>query len=170
MGITSRSSHRGMPSKNKILKYWEENLDKLGPDMDGYYDIVEDSCWACNKHFTQIERCHIVPAVSGGSNKVSNLHLLCRSCHTESEGHVDYWNWFKYMRENEFKSFSSQINRILKIHKIDTEKEAAYLTSINASQKEWNNHVNKLVKGIFDKEVIEGESHVLSKDTKNNGL
>jgi hypothetical protein len=42
------------------------------------------------------ERCHIVPKHQGGTDDVSNLHLLCAACHVESEnltGSV-YWAWF----------------------------------------------------------------------------
>jgi len=88
-----------LPSKAQIYDYWKHRLSKL-------YLHVEPSkprCWACGFHYSArydikrpevgwdeilrrwnripLQRCHIIPKSLEGSDKVSNLFLLCRECH-----------------------------------------------------------------------------------------
>lgn len=53
-------------------------------------------CFACGWH-RRLERCHINAKVTGGSDEVSNLHLLCGWCHRLSEGleGEGYWEWLR---------------------------------------------------------------------------
>lgn len=52
-------------------------------------------CFCCGQPGS-LDRAHIRPLALGGSNSVENLHLLCRSCHIESENFQGegYWRWF----------------------------------------------------------------------------
>lgn len=88
-----------LPSKSEIFSYWKNRLEKLG----FFVDWGEPGCWACGFHYdakydirdpnarwakvlacwerVPLQRCHIVPRSLGGSNKASNLFLMCRECH-----------------------------------------------------------------------------------------
>lgn len=82
-----------LPSKKKILEFWWPKLKEL-EKVDVY--TLDSDCFCCglNKF---LERAHIKPECQGGANTVENLHLLCKSCHIESEGMCGdiYWDWFK---------------------------------------------------------------------------
>jgi 5-methylcytosine-specific restriction endonuclease McrA len=72
-----------LPSKKKIWDYWFNILLKDKPNYAYCYDEI--SCFACAKT-SGLERCHIVAHIDGGDECVSNLHLLCASCHSDTEG------------------------------------------------------------------------------------
>lgn len=124
------SRKRNMPPKNKILEYWHiekiftkaseekstrlEGLGKnqpqktlfglynINPDVNSL-NIIEktDFCFACGlQKITQ--RAHILAVSEGGNDTVENLHLLCKSCHDESDmlSGQAYWNWFNDKDEN----------------------------------------------------------------------
>ena len=100
-----------MPTKVKIKKYWEGklgNIEDFGETFDNTGKLINDGswnelridgCWRCGK-IGYVERAHINPRCEGGSDSVDNLHLLCRVCHTESEGMTSfkpnslYYEWF----------------------------------------------------------------------------
>ena len=65
-----------------------------------------DFCFACGL-ITRTERCHIDAISDGGSDDVTNLHLLCKSCHFESElfQKFSYWSWFNSKNEAQALSF-----------------------------------------------------------------
>ena len=94
MGINElKIKRRNMPSQKKIFEYWESRLDSIYPQQ----------CFACSSlDTTRLERAHIFARCDGGSDKVDNLHLLCRHCHVSSEtiSGEKYWQWFKYTFEN----------------------------------------------------------------------
>ena len=96
---TSQHNYRlSMPSKKQILNHWKDKLLNLKPVLD-YYDCDEldkiDFCFACGK-ICGLERAHITAVSDGGNNECSNIHLLCQSCHRESEMYSGefYWFWF----------------------------------------------------------------------------
>ena len=65
--------------------------------------VANDSdCMACGVS-TTLERCHITARHKGGSDDPSNIHLLCRSCHSESESwQGDAYNaWFLARQNND---------------------------------------------------------------------
>lgn len=90
---------RDLPSKSEIFLYWKNRFQKLGI----FVDWGEPSCWACGFHYSDkcdirkstkglsgllqcwekipLQRCHIVPRSLGGTNRASNLFLMCRECH-----------------------------------------------------------------------------------------
>lgn len=82
-----------LPSKYKIALYWSTSNPVL------CIDIGEPSCFACGFYRKQwdeprtlaarwekatLDRAHIVGVSQGGSNKASNVVLLCGRCHEES--------------------------------------------------------------------------------------
>jgi HNH endonuclease len=87
------SRPRRMPTSSKIRAYWRD-ADRwiergIDPDERGWYE----DCFACG--WAGSTRCHIVPRHKGGSDDVSNLHILCPVCHEQSENldEVAYWRW-----------------------------------------------------------------------------
>jgi len=46
---------------------------------------MEDMCWRCGVISCHLERAHILPVCEGGDNDESNLHLLCKMCHKQTE-------------------------------------------------------------------------------------
>ncbi|UOE45880.1 HNH endonuclease signature motif containing protein [Agromyces larvae] len=81
---------KNAPAAAKVLAYWAPLLEEAGLSVDAEY------CWACGANVGYLERAHILARIEGGSNEPSNLHLLCPSCHLDSEmlHGRDYWQWF----------------------------------------------------------------------------
>lgn len=59
------------------------------------------SCLRCGQN-TDLEVHHIEPIGAGGSNKLSNLATLCRSCHNDAHAaesanvtYSDFWKWIE---------------------------------------------------------------------------
>ena len=80
-----------MPSKNKIWNYWKSKYEAGELKGDKWSYVFEDEemvCFACCYYGSgvSIQRCHIIPHSVGGSEDVSNLHLLCGGCHQKTEG------------------------------------------------------------------------------------
>ena len=104
-----KPTHKNMPSRERITRYWVNNHRDHPESLpwwnrEPYYEhqIPEDCkwCFACKKSYHSVDRAHILPLSSGGGNGCENLHLLCHSCHKESEhlsGEV-YWVWIKSRR------------------------------------------------------------------------
>ena len=85
-------------TKEGVYKYWSSRLDGL----------TAGCCFRCGYKTTNLEAAHIDARVNGGADRLNNLHLLCRLCHTASELKEgdEYWDWFnsdtepiKYYRE-----------------------------------------------------------------------
>lgn len=94
------TSKRKIPTKHKIKEYWKHRIVEMKKDIFNSIDHLErgDFCFACglltNNH---TERAHIIARVSGGTDNVDNLHLLCSICHKDSELFEGdrYFEWFK---------------------------------------------------------------------------
>jgi hypothetical protein len=69
---------RKMPTKASILDYWQ-NCQKM---WDAPKSI--NICMACGFDGL-ISRCHVQSVADGGSDDLSNIVLLCRSCHHRQE-------------------------------------------------------------------------------------
>lgn len=149
MGTNSRILHQRMPSKDKILAYWQENSAKLGDIKGGDFGVEDPECFACGISGSATQRAHILPVVRGGDHSLENLHLLCPGCHVESEGIGCYWEWLKYKRKNEWSWFSDFVDRRLGFIGSSMKKECEHLSSINATQAQLQEHVKKLAKKIF---------------------
>ena len=91
-----RKQNRKMPTTKAIRKHWADWLVDQGK-FDSVGEVLEDNyCFACGLKHTKMERCHIVARNNGGSDSVDNLHVLCSTCHKDSErmeGEV-YMLWF----------------------------------------------------------------------------
>lgn len=93
-------SPRFYPSRASIRAYWAPVLwKKPWCKFDSIKECLEaDYCFACGRLWpTRTDRAHILARIYGGSDNLSNLHLLCLLCHELSEHlcGVEYWRWFK---------------------------------------------------------------------------
>ena len=80
-----RRTTAGMPNRKKIFEYWKDKREHVYND---------NTCFKCGRTSTipsdtYVERAHIHPAWDGGSDDVSNIHLLCSPCHKDSEDYFD---------------------------------------------------------------------------------
>ena len=98
----------GMPSKNKIVEYWQAEHEAGRPSPwlpDWGWDKPE--CMACGylsdywKDWTtsSLDRCHIIPKALGGEDEASNLVLMCRRCHQDSPDCSDPQILIRWMEE-----------------------------------------------------------------------
>jgi hypothetical protein len=74
----SRPQPRTMPTVTAIWMHWRGSF--AGP--------TPQHCFACGCEAGtgfNLERAHILARAEGGDDSVSNLHILCRPCHQESE-------------------------------------------------------------------------------------
>lgn len=84
------------PSKEEIRNWWSHWLVERGK-FDSVREATEaDYCFACGFE-ADTERAHITARVEGGSDEVENLHLLCPTCHRQSEKRsgIDYYIWLR---------------------------------------------------------------------------
>lgn len=100
-----RNRRRDMPHAREIQEFWAYKLLALGKicDTENVLDPVTGcgsgqdywQCFCCGRP-GPLDRAHITPLSRGGDNRVTNLHMLCRPCHGESEGFQGegYWRWF----------------------------------------------------------------------------
>lgn len=117
----NKEGRKGTPNKQVIWRHWHPfDGTRILPIIRGN-DLQSselNTCFACG-HFANIERCHIIPLIDGGSNTVENLHLLCRSCHSVSEGNPNYWQWLSYMRDKEWMSRPDWIRKVIEMNGVD---------------------------------------------------
>jgi len=143
---TNNERRVGMPKKDKIFSYWDENQYELGATKQGdEWGIAEKECFACGNFIRALQRCHIVPLILGGSNELSNLHLLCPPCHFESESLPNYWNWLKGKRYNEWKYPMEHLFHWIKLHGFDLTKEYEQLDKINATNEQIQNRIIEIL-------------------------
>lgn len=89
-----------MPSERQIRSYWSEWLSgRISDKFDSPQEAMEEGvCFACGMTADGgIERAHIIPRCDGGSDEPDNLHMLCRTCHKDSEflSGDAYRQWFE---------------------------------------------------------------------------
>jgi len=122
-------SHDLMPGKQKVYIYWKKHWRKLGRtrmDTTGF-EADYMVCFACGDKRSGLQRCHIHPLCFGGSNDLSNIHILCRRCHLESEGLLRYWQWIKHKRKYEWDFFENHVIDLMLKCGIDFWKEVKEL-------------------------------------------
>lgn len=84
---------------NRIRPYWREHEKNKYFNVN--WDVTDKTCFACGLDCKTIDKAHIKPKRFFNSDKEantpSNIHLLCRVCHTNSEMLSDdaYWEWMK---------------------------------------------------------------------------
>jgi len=123
----NRAIRNSYPTKYAVYSHWKNWLDKneipkfiCGGNANQLTDSMSVKetnngiywCFACGKS-GEVERAHINVRNSENTNStVENIHLLCGSCHYESEGYSGelYFDWIKQKE--------SDIKRLLKIIKM----------------------------------------------------
>ena len=79
----------------EIVDYWSQTQDECGLSVD--WAEAETRCWRCAEE-TNLQRCHIIPRSLRGSERPSNLVLLCLKCHREAQNVTDpdfMWAWLR---------------------------------------------------------------------------
>lgn len=101
---------RKMPSKSNIVDYWNDNIEKLGVYQTAQDEVFPEDCFACGK-MGNVERCHVFSKWQGGEDRVENIVLLCRGCHTESEDLCPdaFWVWINNCRKEKWKHWYAHI-------------------------------------------------------------
>ena len=108
-------------TRSQIVKYWfsdegQERLIKYYPMLAECIEWNIPHCFACDRTSIDpddlkydcvknwdharlpLERCHIIPLALGGIDHVSNIVLLCKSCHRLNPNSNDeelYWVWMR---------------------------------------------------------------------------
>lgn len=102
--MSQNQKRSDMPKARDIRDFWAPKLFSLRKILDvdqildpwiGLNGAKIESCFCCGAT-GKLERAHIKALVSGGDNSVSNIHILCKKCHLDSEGLSgdNYWRWF----------------------------------------------------------------------------
>ena len=91
--------NRKRPTKRQIKEYWKYRILELKKEIFNSIEYFQggDFCFACGLLTNKTtERAHIVARVSGGSDDIDNIHLLCSACHKDSEliEGDEYFEWF----------------------------------------------------------------------------
>lgn len=96
MNTETPNSRAGMASQRQIRAYWVDALWRVkGYDSPAEF-MEQDICFACGFDGPgTLDRAQITALADGGANDASNLHLLCRCCHRDSEmlSGDQYWQW-----------------------------------------------------------------------------
>jgi hypothetical protein len=74
-------------NKGEIAWHWQNDPRIIWP--------AEDCCWHCGRPTSFVQRAHITPLCEGGKDEIANIHLLCVTCHQDSEylSGERYWKW-----------------------------------------------------------------------------
>lgn len=116
------NKRKGMPTHKALYEFWSNKTGISNVKTSLQARWTKTTCMACaNTYFDNgtLDRAHIVPLWLGGNNACENLHLLCPTCHRDSElmwrsndnygyGVLRYWNWF-FERDYERANLSRQI-------------------------------------------------------------
>ena len=127
---------RSMPKGRLVREYWKESNLSEFLNTSGAND---KSCMACGGYGNH--RAHILALCYGGSNLPSNIHMLCQSCHVESEllDGYNYWLWLKckstLFHKGTDMTYEMDYNANEELHKYSCESE--YLSKVKAHVKEY---------------------------------
>jgi len=82
-------------SKNVIARHWAKEISEVKGHPQEEFNKAQ-RCFACMLNLP-LYRAHITPYIETQDNSVENLHLLCQTCHRDSEimSGDEYWNWLK---------------------------------------------------------------------------
>ena len=87
-----------------VINYWlKSDIFINKPTINFKLSLGEETCFCCGDHRGNLEKAHIIPVSSGGSDDISNIHILCKSCHLRTESLTDipiigfelYFNFIK---------------------------------------------------------------------------
>lgn len=147
----SKRTTSGTPNKQLICNHWISFLLQNKKAAHKSF-IYETACFACGCVTKHLDRAHIKPVISGGSNTVENLHLLCKICHKESEflEDADYWQWFFNMNSQKRKAIEylkygagADIDKFVKSANSPRHQEIMD-ESLNKANTRFDNQIRKL--------------------------
>jgi len=93
---------RGCPSA-WVAKCWTAHRDRImqedipAVEWPSFYDEGK-RCWCCGRSDRKLQRCHIVPRSTGGSDEWSNIVPMCSICHDRAPDVDDpsyFFEWIK---------------------------------------------------------------------------
>lgn len=93
---------RQLPPTQEVFDHWANHQKFTNIGIELWLDYPH--CVVCAST-GYLHKCHILAASEGGSDEVSNLHILCPNCHTESEmltGDI-YWRWLQFKHQEKYK-------------------------------------------------------------------
>lgn len=151
---------RTMPKKSEVFEYWKERIFDLG----FFIDWGEPSCWACGEFWNgryditnssasykrilkvwekvPLQRCHIIPRSLGGSNKPSNLFLMCKECHDLAPNTSIPEIFFQWVRKQNFaERYVYQMQQCMKA--FDIPKELNFKLEEISQTEEFKDFLNK---------------------------
>lgn len=110
-----------------------------------WYGLVERFGFRCLRCLRKkrIEKDHIIPIYQGGSDAISNLQPLCKSCNA-SKG-PDNCNWVK-IREREMKNTTERALEIVAHIFADGRGREFFPENLDGSKNEWFQKANDLLK------------------------
>jgi len=133
---------KNTPKSSDIYTYWQ-NQELPYAKNNEFIVLEKGTCFACGIFHT-LQRAHIVPLSQGGTNTLDNIHLLCKGCHSLSEGNKKYWNWLTYMRANEWKTKPEWAIKIIERNGVNLDEE--YKKTENMNFKDRLKYIKKLLK------------------------
>ncbi len=139
---------KNTPTAQAVYKYWSKK--ELPIARNNEFTLLEEgTCFACGI-FYALQRAHIIPICDDGDNTVENIHLLCLSCHSRSEGNKRYWTWLAYMRTHEWKYRWEWAIKILEMNGVNIDEEAEKFVAMD-----WESGI-KFIKNL----LLENRIHV----------
>jgi len=89
-----------------VVDYWlkcDNDIFINKPSIKSKLNLGDVTCFCCGDHRGNLEKAHIIPVSSGGSDDINNIHILCKSCHLRTESLTDipvigkelYFNFIK---------------------------------------------------------------------------
>ena len=171
---------------DSVVEYWlnnDEDIFTNKPTIKLNLKSGQVTCFCCGDHRDNLEKAHIIPVSSGGSNNVDNIHILCKSCHLRTESFTDipvignelYFNFIKQHPElfllrqkitsklisQNFELCSSVFGKEKNNIEYKVKKEKPILSNLSLYKKElkyWKNQMSLLIQdimnGISDEEEI----------------
>ena len=107
-------------SKRKVFTIEERN---------DIYNLNNRCCNICEKKVTEFEIDHVRPLASGGTNDMSNLQVLCKTCHREKcESEKEDGSYVKIIDSES--SFNSKVKHIIES---DLSKSYAFIETVKAT-------------------------------------
>lgn len=92
--ITKDNVHRAIEYLESLIPQWEAEAEGRLPDYEWQqlrrevWQREKGRCQNCHTRRGKRDVHHIVYVSKGGTNKASNLALLCRRCHNKIHGHL----------------------------------------------------------------------------------
>jgi len=184
----------------RIIDYWNNSPLSHVFNQSYEYDVVnfkenetKIGCMACGSAFdrggNRLERAHILARCIQGSDDISNLHVLCKPCHKESEdlSGLIYWSWLSnkatlfnhgMFTETE-QDYSAEGNNNYDFYQMESEtmhkieQKMLNIKNYFASKERFNNTeyyhsllLNNNVKDLFIKEFICKKSNLTEIDVE----